>query len=117
MKSKLIVYILFLLLVSVFVTNCNKQQSTNIIRVYYNETKCSDKWGSSNIPENEKKQNIIMYFENLGIRIYDIQIVNDGTSEECKACFCKTGYRIHCKINKDDLSKFKTENFYDHLTI
>ena len=88
--------------------------STNeTIRMYYDETGCFDKWGSSNIPENKKKQNIVKYFNNLGICIYDIQIINDGILEECKACFCKTGYRIHCKIEKNDLKKIKKENFYE----
>jgi hypothetical protein len=108
-----VITILYLVVITLFAVISCEVSTTNTVRVYYDETECADKWGSSNIPESEKKQNVINYFDNLNIHIYDIQIINDGIEEECKACFCRTGYRIHCKIKEDDLSKIKKENFYE----
>jgi len=101
-------------------TSCDKssccdtcaQSSNKMIWVYYNETQCADNWGNAFENENEKKQNIITYFENLNVRIYDIRIVNYGFGEICAACFCLTGNRIYCKIKKNDLDVMKSENFH-----
>jgi len=124
-EKKVTVFALCVVLVGLFaISGCDKLRNVNVdelseamancnVWVYYDETQCSDKWGSAYVSENEKKQNVTMYLENLNIHIYDILIVNDGMPEFCSACSCKTGFRIHCKVKKDDLSKIKTEKFYE----
>ena len=102
--------LLSILFAFVLFTGCK----TDTIQVYYDETKCLDKWGSNeNTPENEKIQSIAAYFDDLNIHIYDVEIVNDGTLEGCEACSCKTGNRVHCKVSKNDLDKIKLERFYE----
>ena len=80
--------------------------------VYYDETGCSDQWGHANVPDKDKVKNVKEYLKSKQIRVLKVEIANDGTFEPCMACHCKTGKRIKCKINKNDLDKVINENFY-----
>lgn len=90
------------------------EKIANTTWVYYDETWCFDKWGNSNVPENEKKKNIKAYLESKGIKVLKVQITDNRAEYEvlCKACNCIDGYKIQCKIKESDLGKAINENFY-----
>lgn len=87
---------------------CNKNM---YVWVYYDETYCSNAWETSNNNES-LKQNVIELYKGKGISIYDIEIFNDRDPEQNLNCFNKTGRRLKCKIKNKDLSKSKSEGFY-----
>jgi hypothetical protein len=79
--------------------------------VYYDETKCSDKWTYQN--NNEAlKENVTSYLSGKGIKIYEIEIFWNSNPESCSECYCKTGRRFKCKVKKSDLKEIEQEGFY-----
>jgi hypothetical protein len=84
---------------------------------YYKETFCTNPWSSIinigvDTPKDEKIKAVEEYFKDKAVKIFKIEIVEDGKREACDACHCKTGYRIKCKIKEKDLSKMEKEGFY-----
>ena len=106
--------IIILITIVIATTTIGCEKLYNTIWVYYDETDCFDSWGifKHNTPKDEKIKVIEEYFKDKGIKIFKIEITEDGTREICMACFCKTGYRIRCKIKERDLSKMEKEEFY-----
>lgn len=102
--------ILILFLGILTLSSCEK--TTNTTWVYYNETYCADPWEQANVSKEEKKNNIVKYFKEQGIKIYAIEILNDGTPEMCEACHCKSGVRIKCKVKKKEVEAMLNVNFY-----
>lgn len=76
--------ILILLLAIITLSSCEK--ITNTTWVYYDETGCADPWIKGDITEEEKKKNVVKYFEDKSIKIRAIEILNDGILEGCYAC-------------------------------
>ena len=107
---KKLMIVISIVFVSIAFTACQK----DTIWVYYNETKCFDKWGQDNVPNKDKIKNVKKYLQSKQIHVFKVEITDDGIQEECKACFCKTGKRIRCKINENDLHKAINENFYQY---
>jgi len=105
--KKISIIITIVLLVLLFFS-CQK----DTVWVYYNETGCSDKWGVASVPEKEKTKKVKKYLSRKGIHVVTVLITNDGISEVCFACHCKTGKRITCEIYENDLQKAINENFY-----
>lgn len=109
MKKMLIILISIIGLTTF--NSCGKINDT--IWVYYDETKCADPWETNeNTSVKVKTKAIENYLENKGVKVFKVKINDDGTAEECKSCFCKTGSRIKCKINEDEIEKMKEEGFY-----
>ncbi|MDD3629771.1 MAG: hypothetical protein PHF55_01905 [Bacteroidales bacterium] len=108
MKTMLILIISFVGIATF--SSCEKLVDTTW--VYYNETYCADAWGQSTVPEDEKKKNIEKHFKNKGIKIFKIEINDDGTPESCFSCGCKTGKIIKCKIKESDVATMINEEFY-----
>ena len=105
---------LLLLLISfIGITTFNScEKLTDTAWVYYNETWCADKWGQSTVSEDEKKKNIKKYFKDKGIKIFQVEITNDGVLQTCFSCGCTTGKRIKCKVEEKEVEAMKNENFY-----
>lgn len=108
MKTMLILIISFVGIATF--NSCEKL--TNTAWVYYNETYCADAWGQNTVPEDEKKKNIEKYFKDKGIKIFKVEITDDGTLDLCESCGCKSGKRIKCKIKEDDVESMKKAGFY-----
>lgn len=103
LKNKLLMYSnIFIILITanlIFSNGCKKISYRQW--VYYDETGCTDPWGVYvNKPESEKIDAIEHYFNEKNIKLFKIEILNDGTIDLCKACFCRTGERIKCKVKK-----------------
>lgn len=88
------------------------EKITDTTWVYYNETWCMDSWGNADIEESEKIKNIENYLKKQKIKVFEVNILNDGTMDPCDACHCKSGKRIHCKIEENHLGKALDEGFY-----
>lgn len=100
----LLAFVLFLPL------SCSKHGNTNW--VWYDQTQCADKWGP--YKNNEDLKNIMTaYFDEKGIKVYDIEIFGNGVADSCLACPCKTGKRIKLKVKSRDLKAIKDEGFYE----
>jgi len=110
MAQRLLMFrtILILLVVSAVFFGCNK---TNVKWLHYDETNCSDRW-DSNINNERLKDNVVAYLEGKGIKVLEIEIFSDGTSDSCADCSCKTGRRIKCKVKKRDVNDIKSQGFY-----
>lgn len=80
--------------------------------MYYDQTVCSDKWGSYTNNEDLKIK-IKDYLAGKNIEAYDIEIFNTGTPDNCLDCYCKTGKKIKLKVKKKDLNNIKSEGFYE----
>lgn len=92
-------------------SSCDKINDTTW--VYYEETGCADPWGTTeNTSETDKNKAVKAYFKDKGSKIYKIEITDEGTFEACKACHCKTGKLIKCKIKDEDVDIFLNEGFY-----
>lgn len=90
--------------------SCSKHGNTNWL--WYDQTQCADKWGP--YKNNEDLKNVITtYFDEKGIKVYDIEIFSNGTVDSCLACSCKTGKRIKLKVKSRDLKAIKDEGFYE----
>jgi hypothetical protein len=100
----------FALLIILFSFGCGKNAG-NVRWVYYDETKCADKW-TTTLNNEALKQNVTSYLQSKGITIYEIEIFNDRTAESCGECYCKSGRRFKAKVRKSDLSEIKSEGFY-----
>ncbi|MBI2721093.1 MAG: hypothetical protein HYX39_02845 [Bacteroidetes bacterium] len=109
MKKASFFYILLVTIVTL--TNCQKLIQTSW--VYYDETACADPWGDSNNDESSKKNNVKNYLKDKDIKVFEVQILNDGTLELCYSCGCKTGHRIKCKIKSKDKANAIALNFYE----
>jgi hypothetical protein len=97
-------------LFAVLFISCNKK--SHIRWVYYDETRCADKWAFTH--NNEAlKDNVVSYMKSKNITIYELEIFNDRPAESCGECYCKSGRRIKCKIKKSDLKDIKKEGFYE----
>ena len=92
-----------------FLNGCGKR--SDILWVYYDETRCSDRWERSNSNE-ALKANIIDYYEGKQVTIYDLEIFSDRSPESCFDCSCKTGRRIKAKIKGKYLTDVKSDGFY-----
>jgi hypothetical protein len=89
--------------------SCTK---SNVKWVYYDETRCADKWEYTY--NNEKlKENFINYYNSRGIKIYEVEIFNDIAADPCADCTCKTGRRFKSKVKKGDATNLKRESFYE----
>jgi hypothetical protein len=107
LRTKSLLYIAFAVFI---ITGCGK--SAHVRWVYYDETKCGDRWTYTN--NNEAlKQNIISYMKSKGITIHEMEIFNDRTAESCGECNCKSGRRLKCKVKKSDVKEIKKEGFYE----
>ncbi len=105
------IIILITIVIATTIISCEKLYNT--IWVYYDETKCANSWGTNeNTLENERIKAVEEYFEDKGVKIFAVEITKDGTLEFCRACHCRTGNRIKCKIKESDLSKMEKEGFY-----
>ncbi len=80
--------------------------------VYYKETYCADIWTNDDLKEIDEEKNIEAYFKSIDIKILEIQISNDSVPELCKACFCKTGRIIKCKVKTKDVAEMQNKGFY-----
>lgn len=99
-----------LALVLVFALSCSKHGNTKWL--WYDQTQCADKWGP--YKNNEDLKNIMTaYFDERGIKVYDIEIFGNGVADSCLACPCKTGKRIKLKVKSRDLQAIKDEGFYE----
>src|SRR5687767_6820550 len=95
----------FPIVVLILMSGCGKN-ATNVQWVYYDETRCADKWTYTN--NNEAlKQNVISYMKSKGITIHEMEIFNDRTAESCSECYCKSGRRMKCKVKKSDVKEIK----------
>ena len=79
--------------------------------VYYDETIGNDKWASTPTHRNTTK-NLKKYLRSKQIQFYKVEYTSDGIVDPCRCSNCRTGTRVHCKIDESDLSKALEENFY-----
>lgn len=108
----LFIFIISFIPAITFLDSCDKIR--NIQWVYYDITGCSAPWGYVTwTTESETIKIVEEYFKQKNVRIYKIKITNDGTPQACKACYCKTGQRINCKVKDDDVSVMIAEGFYE----
>jgi len=72
------------------------------VTVIYKQTFCSDPWvtGSN---DSLTLINVANYLDSSGLYVAGLTIKQDGTSEACQACNCKTGKTIY-------VSTFNTKN-------
>lgn len=92
-----------------FFAGCGKRN--DMIWVYYDETNCADQW-TPNHNNEMLKDNFVSYYDNRGIRIYDVEIFFDNAPENCSECLCKTGRRFKAKVKGKDLKELKADGFY-----
>ena len=78
----------------------------------YDETYCADPWGESSAEEQDKLTNIVIYFNDLGVQIIEIEVIDENEPEDCFSCGCKSGFVIKCKISEEDVSVLIDEGFY-----
>jgi hypothetical protein len=95
-------------LLSVFMLACTK---TQMRWVYYDETRCADKWEYS-LNNERLKQNFTDYYKGKGISIYEVEIFSDIAADPCADCTCKTGRRFKSKVKKGAVSDLKNQGFY-----
>jgi hypothetical protein len=110
-KLKLVLSIGVVLMLSILV-GC-KIESTNSITfwVFYNETQCSDPWGTYDLMDNEKKRVITAYFKNKGVEILKIKFNKNNIHPACALCPCTTGTIILSEIKKEHLLVMKEDGF------
>lgn len=102
---------LFLVLVvSTLLSGCSK--SYRFRWVSYDETYCADRW-DKNINNERLKDNVTVYMDNKGVKIYEIEIITDRPADACTQCTCKSGRRIKIKVNRGDVKSAKSEGFYE----
>jgi hypothetical protein len=100
---------LLILVLFIAFSGCTKQGKVRW--VYYEETRCADKWTFTN--NNELlKQNVVDYLATKGVKVYELEIFASSPAETCSACICKTGRLIKCKIAKHDLDEASSEGFH-----
>lgn len=104
------ILIILVLIGTATLSSCEK--TINTTWVYYDETYCSDPWGNSGVFEEEKKINVVKYFEEKNIKIYAIEVLYDGKKEECEACHCHSEIRIKCRVKKKNVKAMLNASFY-----
>ena len=109
MKKLTLLTCIFLTILAL--TSCEKLTKTSW--VYFDETYCADPWGDYDSDNSKKTDNVKKYLKDNNIRVFKVQVNNDGTQELCKSCGCKSGNRIKCKIKSKDKSKAVALKFYE----
>ena len=93
-------------------TQCNN--SCNRICMIYEQTGCSDPWKYDLNNDDNQKNILISYFNNLNISLHKVELDNEGSIDHCRACFCRTGKRFKVLVDKTHLAvmiehKFKAQ--------
>ncbi|MET2984847.1 hypothetical protein [Aureibaculum conchae] len=104
MKTKFI----FLIAMFIIYTNCTSNDDNSIDQFYWNQTACSDPWGTGNSnSENETKLALIDFLETKEVSIIKTRFENYFKDGElpCLACHCKTGIRIFITVDKKYTAK------------
>lgn len=93
---------------TILLMSCEKE---NTVWVFRDETACAEPWPqSSNATTLEG--NIRQYIQDeKQIKVYEITITNEASSEACKACFCKTGRRIKVNVQEEDAGRIEAIGF------
>ena len=94
MKTLLLPAIMFMMLLYACIS---KKEDIRYTTLQYQQTSCSDPWGSSQTDSITLKK-VRTYFDSLQLFVagLDIQLVNP--IEICNACTCKTGKVIYITI-------------------
>lgn len=101
--------LLLILVLATATPACHKKK--NITWMYYEETRCADRWAYTNINQT-LKENVIGYLRSKGITAYEMEIFIITEPEACKACTCKTGRRFKLKVKTSDVEKARGEGLY-----
>lgn len=87
---------------------CNK---SNVRWLHYDETNCADRW-EYDVNNERLKDNVVEYLKKKGVKVFEIEIIVDGTKDNCSDCSCRTGRRFTCKVSKWDVKEAKSLGFY-----
>jgi len=94
---------IFISIVTIVACTKNKPIGENqYVTVNYKQTLCSDPWVTAS-NDSLTLINVANYLNSSGLYVAGLTIKQDGTSEVCQACNCKTGKTIY-------VSTFNTEN-------
>lgn len=105
MKFQLL--LIFLLLVIMFACNKNDQPGKNqYVTLSYKQTYCSDPWRYSGT-DSLALLSVEHFLDSSGLYAAGLNITQDGTSETCLACACKTGKTIFVSTLNDTTIKAK----------
>ena len=91
--------------------NCNCKNTISRTCVIYEQTYCADPWGQNNEGDEKLVNNLIVYFDNIGITLFDVGIGEGGIRQDCYACHCKSGRRFCAKVRNRDLNTVKEYGF------
>jgi len=90
----------------------NCEESDDRIWLWYAETYCSDPWGEVSAAEEVREQEILQFLKSEGINVFQIEIMDGGTVEHCRACHCTTGKLIKCRLRDTEVGSMKAIGFF-----
>lgn len=113
MKYKIII-VIGLILFSFYSCSEDDDSPKEVIRFYWNQTKCADPWNTGeNDPNEETKNAVKEYLKNRNINVLNIEFdTNSPLSTLCESCGCGTGQRIIVDVEYSDSSKMEELEFY-----
>lgn len=98
-----------ILMTIISVWSCDQDIDKNEAQIdfYWDQTKCSDPWGTGENDSNLETEAALMgYLKNEGIGVIDIEFNNNSELDPgCESCGCGTGQRIIISVNEEDESK------------
>ncbi|HKK12040.1 MAG TPA: hypothetical protein VJ945_04375 [Flavobacteriaceae bacterium] len=108
-------YLLVLLVIFSFTYSCTSDKINDAIVFYWEQTKCSDPWGTTdNDSQSDTKSAIISFLSENGVE--DVNKISfENTSPEgtvtCDACNCLNGILILIEIEMAQAAKMEALGF------
>ncbi|MGJ3235745.1 hypothetical protein [Marivirga sp.] len=96
-------FVLPLIIVFLSILSCESEEelSGELEDFFRAETYCADPWEQNNIDSDEElKEQVSEYLNNLDISYYDLKITHDGEKQFCFACHCTSGRLIRFKSDR-----------------
>lgn len=104
----------FMIVFSLILTAYSCEKEEDISRFFWDQTKCSDPWNTTEIDSNQETIIAISnYLERNGVRVENVDFDNNSSLDsQCESCACGTGQRIVVDVYSNDNKKMKELDFY-----
>lgn len=93
-----------------FGTSCARQFDS--VWVLYEESYCSDPWGTEFEDENAKLKAVKEYLNEMDIRTFKVEAGADIEKSVCNSCECGNGGVIRAKVHEDDRQAVVAAGWY-----
>ncbi len=119
MRALILSFFRITLIFGCFTISCKKgddpdKKDQNEYLYFWDQTKCSDPWGTGENNSNEETSLAVTDFlESEGITVIEVRFdVNSTLDTYCESCGCGTGQRVIVSVAEEDQNRMNRYNFH-----